>query len=302
MNRKSQLSYASEVEGRAKKALVNSLEILTGRRRLERLYHCALDGLDRQHYLNVWEAALGALQVRLEYDAERLAAIPRNGPLIFIANHPYGVLDGLALCYLASLTRDRDFRIMLISALSREERIADYVLPIDFSGTEEANRMNIATKHKAAELLRNGGALIIFPGGGISTAQGLFGQVIDLDWKLFTAKLIQTTRCTVVPILFHGQNGRLFQVVSQFSLTVRLALIIRELNKQVAHPLKISIGAPIPYKEMAAISSRQALMEHLRRVTYALGGIHDPGVASIGQLARLQSWLPRRNRQPATYG
>lgn len=295
MNRKSQLSYVSEVESPAKKALVNSIELLSGRRRLEKLYHSALAGLDGQHYHSVWEAALAALQVRLEYDTERLAAIPRSGPLIFIANHPYGVLDGLALCYLASLTRGRDFRIMLISALCREERIADYVLPIDFSGTEEATRTNIATKHKAAELLRNGGALVIFPGGGISTAQGPFGQVIDLEWKLFTAKLVQTTHATVAPIFFHGQNGRLFQMVSQFSLTLRLALIIRELNHQVAQTLKITIGAPIRYEELAAISSRQALIEHLRRTTYALGGIHNPGVSTIAQRPQIKDWWPQRN-------
>jgi putative hemolysin len=272
MERKATLTYASQVEGKAKKVLVHLIEHLTGRRRLEKIYSHVLNTVDDNHAL--WGAALGAMRVELQYDRALLEMIPREGPLIFIANHPYGVIDGLAICHLAALTR-RDFRILINKALCLEERLAEYMLPIDFNESEEAVQTNIDSKRKSVEALRKGGAVVIFPAGGIATAVSPFGKVTDLDWKLFAAKLVQTTKATVVPVYFHGQNSRLFQLVSQFSLTLRLSLIIYEVNKQIAKPLHIAIGAPLTHEQLAGIKGRQALMDHLRQVTYGLAASPD---------------------------
>jgi putative hemolysin len=298
-NKTPQLSYAGDVEGVARKALVNSIELMSGRRKLEQLYRAALDRLDRQPEVTFWEAALDVLQVNLDYNPARLAAIPRRGPLIFIANHPFGVLDGLAVCHLAAKARG-DFRILLHRALCREERIAQHMLPIDFTDSPESVRLNIATKRKSLDFLRAGGAMVIFPAGGISTATKLFGGVTDLEWKLFTAKLIQLTEATVVPIYVHGQNGRLFQLVSHFSLTLRLSLIIREVKKRQAATIRASIGEPIPYEQMAELKSRRELMNHLRRVTYALGGMPDIRPASIGGMSDAPLWTIHHQSALAT--
>jgi putative hemolysin len=138
---------------------------------------------------------------------------------------------------------------------------------------------------------------VIFPAGGISTALSPFGPVGDLEWKLSAAKLIHQTKATVVPIFVHGQNSRLFHLVSQFSLSLRLSLIIHELNKQIARTVRMSIGDPIAYEQLSGHKSRYALTNYLRQVTYALGGIVDPGVASLERkpnfekhLAKIKDW------------
>jgi putative hemolysin len=267
MQQTPELTYASPTDRRLKKALIGSIEHLTGRRKLETAYAAVLQNYNTQ--TSFWEAALVALQIQLAYDKARLAAVPQHGPIILIANHPFGVLDGLAICHLAGQTRC-DFRILVHSALFREERIARYMLPIDFSETAEAIHTNIESKRQALATLRQGGAIVIFPAGGIATTKGPFGKATDLEWKLFTAKLIHMTQATVVPIYFHGQNSYLFQWVSQFSLTLRLSLIINEINNKIGETLHISIGEPIPYEQLAGIKGRQALMNHLRLVTYAL--------------------------------
>src|SRR5262245_4843740 len=43
------------------------------------------------------ERALRSLQVKLVVDDAALQTIPKAGPLIVVANHPFGGLDGLAL-------------------------------------------------------------------------------------------------------------------------------------------------------------------------------------------------------------
>ena len=270
------ISYAGEADKLTKKALISAIEYATGRRKLEQIYARMINSHAGNQ--SFWEAALNALQVKLVYNRAPLAAVSATGPVILIANHPYGVLDGLAMCYLASRLRP-NFRILLNASLCREERIAEHTLPIDFAVSVAATRTNIESKRKAIEVLRGGGALVIFPAGAISTAISPFGQVTDMEWKLFTAKAIQSTQATVLPVFFHGHNGRLFQLVSQFSQTLRLSLIIYEVIKRIARPLHLRIGEPIPYSKLAAFNSRQNLIDHLRQVTYALGGIPQPDPA-----------------------
>jgi putative hemolysin len=229
-----------------------------------------------------WEAALKATRIQLELDPAQLAAIPREGPLVFIANHPYGVIDGMVMCVIAARVRG-DFRILINAALCREPRVMRHMLPIDFSETKDAARGNIQSKHDAQLALNKGIPIIIFPAGGISTSNGVLGPVTDLEWKLFMSKLVHTSKATVVPVYFHGHNSRLFQLVSQFSLTLRLSLIISELGKQIGRRLKVSIGAPIPYEQLAHLDGRHALTDYLREATYRLSGEpYDPTPARPG--------------------
>lgn len=263
------LSYASPQDPLLKTVVIRSIEQLTGQRQLQKLYANLVEVYDERETINFWAAALDQLQVKLEYEPAQLAKVPRSGPVIFIANHPYGVVDGLAICYLASLTH-KNFKILINSLLCQEERVAPHLLPIDFDNTREAIRTNINTKKEAIATLRQGGAIVIFPAGGISTAKSFFGEVDDLEWKLFAAKLVQITKATVVPMYFHGHNSRMFQIVSQFGLTLRLSLIIREVKKKIGDTVFVTIGDPIYYPQIKDIKHRQELTDYLRMVTFAL--------------------------------
>lgn len=271
------LTYASPDDPLPKQVLIRSVERLTGRRRLERIYDMVLEREPDQRQL--WGAALRELRVQMDYDTGQLAKVPAEGPLILIANHPYGVLDGLIICHFASLLRP-DFKILIHKSLNREPRVAQYMLPIDFSETEEATCTNIESKHRAMATLHAGNAIVIFPAGGIATTvHGPFGRAVDLEWKLFVAKLIQMTKATVIPIYFHGQNSRIFQLASHMSLTLRLALIIHEVNRKAGDTIRVSIGDPILYQALASIRKRKELLNYLRESIYALSQTkisHDP--------------------------
>lgn len=263
------ITYASPDDPKVIAMMIRSIERISGKRKIEKLYLKALDKhLD--HNVSFWEAVLAQLRVTVNYDPTQLAKIPRTGPVIFIANHPFGVLDGLIACHLATTTRN-NFKILTHRLLCRVEVIDPYMLPVDFDETKEAMMVNINTKKEAAATLRQGGTVVVFPGGGISTTEGFFSKsATDLEWKLFAAKLIQQAKATVIPIYFHGQNSRMFQVVSQVSMTLRLSLIIHELRKQMGKPVDVTIGDPIPYQDLAGIKQRKELLKHLREVIYAL--------------------------------
>lgn len=217
-----------------------------------------------------WGASLKRLNVTLDYDSACLEMIPKAGPVVIVANHPFGVLDGLSICHLAAQIRS-NFQILTNRVLCTDPALEPYLLPIDFDETPAAIRTNIDTKNRALETLRGNGAVVVFPGGGISTARTWWGEVTDLEWKRFAARLVQQSNATVVPIFFHGQNSRLFQIVSQFSLTLRLSLLLHELKRRCGTSLKISIGEPLDKKAISHIKNRQALLDVLRKRVYSQG-------------------------------
>lgn len=267
MNNVPKLSYASQDDPWLKRNSIRCIERLSGRKRIERLYAEVIQewGING----SFWELAIEKLQLDLEINRQQLAKVPPEVPVLFIANHPFGVLDGIIICQLAHSVR-RDFRILINSVLCQEDRIAEYLLPVDFENTREAVRTNIQTKKLAQETLNRNGALAIFPAGGVATAEKPFGKAVDLDWKVFTAKMIQMSKATVVPVYFDGQNSRIFQLVSQFSMTLRLSLLLHEVNNKIGKKLHVEIGDPIPYEELANIKNRQHLTQHLREITLSL--------------------------------
>jgi len=266
---KSKLTYASPDDPLTKRIVIEAIERATGRPKLEKLYREVQDM--QPSPMQIWEMVLAKLAIRLNYDEAQLAKIPKLGPLVFIANHPFGVVDGLILGALASRVRSKFF-VLVNEVLCRDETLNEFLLPIDFRETREAMRTNIETKQKTLKRLEAGEALAIFPAGGVSTAPRKFWkEAEDLEWKRFVAQVIQKTEATVVPIYVHGRNSHLFQVASQISLSLRLSLLLNEVRNKIGREISLSIGDPIAYHQIAHLKDRQALLDYLRKVTFELG-------------------------------
>lgn len=142
-----------------------------------------------------------------------------------------------------------------------------YMLPsVHFSETAEAALTNIDSKQRRRwPRLTPAMRSAIFAGGIATTVHGPFGQAVDLEWKLFVTKLIQMTEATVLPIYFHGQNSRLFQLASHLSLTLRLALIIHEANRKAGDTIQVRHRYPLPYQALASIRKRKELLSLFAR-------------------------------------
>ncbi len=290
-------SYAVATDPPVKRGLIRLMEKATGQPVLKRLY------LDNKTHPRPSEtffaAAVRSLALDVVYDEAALAAVPRTGPTVFVANHPYGVMDGIVISWLVQKVRP-DFVVLTNAVLLRAEEVRDYVLPIDFSDTPEAMQMNVKSRAAARAQLEQGGAVVIFPAGGVSTAPDRLGRrpAIDAPWQSFVSQLVQRAKATVVPIWFGGQNSRLFQIASHISLTLRLSLIFREVKHRMGTTLAVGIGAPIPFGELAGIKDRQALANELRARTYRLAfepvRALDHAQAGIGKLRLKLRKLRRR--------
>ena len=264
----SAFTYADPSDPLIKRLAINALEVATGRNRLRRLYF--------QHQASGWEGssffdvAIKALSLDLRYDSDRLAALPQEGPLVVVSNHPFGVLDGIVMCALMRRARP-DFLVLTNAVLLRAPEMRDHMLPIDFTETIEAQRANVASRAKALAHLRNGGCVVIFPAGAISTSPDRLGlhPAVDPPWTPYLARLVQSAKAPVAPIFFRGQNSRLFQIVSHISPTLRLALFFHELSRRIGTRCEVEVGDVIAFERLADFKDRQSLVGALRDATYS---------------------------------
>jgi len=263
-----EISYACSARSRGGRALIRSVENLTGRLGLIRM---AAD-YDREVAAgrDFWEVMVERYGLTLDLTRGELDSIPKTGPLILIANHPYGILDGLMLGHILSRTRG-DFRILAHQVFRRARELDRVILPIDFDETRTAQARNLDTRRIALEYLAGGGAIGVFPGGAVATALKPFGRPMDPSWRRFTARLIARSDATVVPVFFDGHSSRLFQVASHLHYTLRMALLVNEFRIRVGEPVRVAIGRPLDRREIASrVGDAHALMDYLRTETYRL--------------------------------
>ena len=200
--------------------------------------------------------------------------IPKEGPVVIVSNHPFGILDGLLLGYILSKTR-KDFKIIANRVFRKAKDLDEVVLPISFEENREGNLQNINTRNEAIRFLKGGGIVGIFPGGTVATSAKLFSPPLDPFWKRFTSKLILKSGATVVPIFFGGSNSRLFQIASHMSYNLRMALLIREFGRKVDRKVDVAIGKKIGSKYLQRYSKDlDGMMEYLRVQSYLLS--NDP--------------------------
>jgi putative hemolysin len=263
-----ELSYAAYFSDPLKRSLVRAVEQVSGQPRIKQLYDHYRADLSRD--VPFFEAAIRLLDLDVQFSASKHALIPREGPLVVVANHPFGVLDGLVISWLISLRRP-DFKVLTNSVLDGVPEARPYLLPVDFGGTREAVEANVAMRKAALAHVKGGGCVVVFPSGGVATTPGPFDPLaVDDEWKPFTAKLITQSRAHVTPIFFDGQNSRLFQIASHLSLELRLALVFREVRRRMGKTLRVEIGETLTPEALDAAGKRRGLMEFLRDKTYAL--------------------------------
>ena len=264
-------SYASKSEHNiAQRIVIKTIETLTGKKKLEKLYkNYSLNPNSPQSF---WGDILDEMRIKVVNKSRKELVIPKSGSLLIIANHPFGIVDGLILCSLVSKVRS-DFKIMTHETLQFLPQLENFILPIDFNSTNKnSKKQNIKTADNAIKQLDSGGIIIIFPSGRVSTAANLKSEAVDDEWKLFPAKLIHKTKTDVLPIYFDGKNGLLFHLFATKikNQTLKYSSYIHETRKKIGKEIIIYSGNIIKYEKLALFKKRKDLTMYLKKITYGL--------------------------------
>src|SRR5262245_24341361 len=87
---------------------------LAGARELSRLWEEAIQGNDHEQ---LFDRLLATLNITVRCSTSDVGRVPRDGPLVIVANHPHGLLDGLVVASVMRRVRN-DFRFLANSMLA----------------------------------------------------------------------------------------------------------------------------------------------------------------------------------------
>lgn len=239
------------------------------------------------------DQALAKLQVDTHV-APSLDGVPATGPLVVVANHPYGGIEGLAL--VRELMRVRpDVKVMANRLLSRVVELDAFSIWVNPFGGAAAQKSNIGAMRDALGYVKAGGALLVFPAGEVShlKARAKFDwSVLDPAWQPSIARLIMKSGATVLPMHIEGRNSNLFQLAGLISPILRTALLPRELLGRRRSTLRARVGRPIAPEQWARYDDPEKLIKFLRLATYALSGTCGPEGGPGGGFAALAADEP----------
>jgi putative hemolysin len=246
----------------------------------------------------VLESLLREMNVDLCVSDADVERIPRQGPVVVVANHPYGMLDGAVLAVLLARVRP-DVRVMtncLLEGVPELEQHCIFVDPLQTTGSTQRNRWALK---QAIEWLEQGGMLAIFPAGEVSHWQMPQGAIADPKWTDTATRLIRKTGAAALPVYFCGRNSLGFQLMGMLHPRVRMAFLVQEFLQQSGKSVALRVGSAISADAVADIVGDQEATEYLRWRTYLLA---ERGKARMRLPVALRSVFPQKEGETITPG
>lgn len=237
------LSYAGTFTNPVKASTIRSIEWMTAKITLLRMIR-EFERAGAPFGSPFWPKALQHMGIAIQTPDSEIRHIPPRGPLVVVANHPHGLVDGMVLAEMVNRVRS-DFKILTRSLLTGIPEIEEFMIPVPFPHEENAREAGLEMRQQAMDHLKQGGVIILFPAGKVASSETLFGPAVEADWNPFTHKMIMRSGATVVPVRFTGQNTRAYQIANKLSATLRQGLLLYEIKKALFRPQRPIIGAPL---------------------------------------------------------
>ena len=241
---RSALSYATTFEDPRKAALIRAIEFLTGKLTIVRLIR-EFERRGAPRGQAFWRACLDVMGIDLTTPQYQLDRVPKEGPVVVVANHPHGMVDGMIFADLIGRVRP-DYRILTRSLLTAiDDEAGSYMISVPFPHDPDAQRKGVAMRTQAMTHLKNGGVVALFPSGVVASSETWFGPAVEAEWNVFTAKMIRRSGATVVPMKFPGANSRAYQIANKLSPILRQGLLLHEIVHSLNKPQGPIVGHPL---------------------------------------------------------
>lgn len=233
--------------------------------KVQELYRRAQQPTNRSLLENVLHE-MGAEYRISESDFER---IPKDGAVVVVANHPFGVLDGAILGALLERVRP-DLKIMTNVLLAGIPELQEHCIFVDPYGERGSAALNRRAMKQALAWLRGGGMLAMFPAGEVSHIRLRRMEIADSEWNSTVARLIRLTGASALPLFFEGRSSVAFQTVGLLHPVLRTAWLLNEFLQQKNKKVEVRVGSPISAETISNAGTDRDATGYLRWRTYLL--------------------------------
>lgn len=214
---------------------------------------------------------LEGMNVKVNISDEDLARIPKTGPVIVVANHPFGGIEGVVLMSILNKVRP-DYKVLVNYILEMVPELRENFIGVDVFGTAAAMKKNIRPLMETMKWVKEGHLLGVFPSGEVSSIDLKSRRVRDPKWQETIGGVIRKTGATVIPMYFAGANPALFQMAGLIHPRLRTVMLPSMVANKRKMTLEVAVGAPIVPSEIKKYENEEELMKYLRLRSYALEG------------------------------
>ena len=223
---------------------------------------------DSDAFLRYTESAFGVKTHSRGYD---LSKLPKEGPLLFVANHPLGGLEGVILARILREVRP-DTQVLTNQLLTTIPELSDIFIGVDVLSAKSEGRAgaNLKGLREANRHLANGGALLVFPAGKVATYDWEAKRVQDHPWNRIVGTLVKKNKPVCMPIYVEGKNSRLFYAMSLIHPLLRTLRLPRELSNKKGYQLGLVFGEPLQANDLRYLDAAEKITDYLRLSTELL--------------------------------
>lgn len=271
------------------KLLRAPLEALLCFPRLNALYEWATStSSEYETAMQFSQRVLDRFRLDIRVSKADMDRIPEKGPLIVVANHPYGAIEGMVLISVISQKRE-EFKVMANHLLGHIPEMQPLFIFVDVFETEESRVANVKGLKESLRWLKDGKALGVFPAGEVSHLDLKKRRITERDWSEHVATLAKRTKANVLPIFFPGSNSPTFHLAGLIHPRLRTMLLPREVFRRQKKRLRMYIGNPIRADRIQAFSSDRRAVRYFQLRSEALGqrkGVFRRKRNRVGPLVR----------------
>lgn len=215
----------------------------------------------------VFARFLEEVGVHWKCSAEDLARVPKSGPVVIVANHPFGLVEGATLGALLAQVRP-DVKFLGNSLLAAFPRAEEYLIAVDpFGGAAKTNWRGL---RRSIEWLAKGGLLVTFPAGEVAALKFPRMEIAEPEWNSLIGRLIRITGASTLPVFFHGANSAAFHLAGLIHPQFRTALLPNELLNKKGQTIRVAIGRPVRAESLTGQATDREVIDYLRQRTYLL--------------------------------